>query len=178
MPTPDVLRAYAGISSRFRVDAHAELEGLRRGIVVPVPIEVPYAKDAGDDDPPDWPSKYDLSSWALFVATDQGRTVGACAVARGTPSRYFESSSDEALLWDIRVAPEARGHGVGKALIEHSAAWARRQRCSALLIETQDTNVAACRLYLAAGCTVLTLLPGAYEELPDDVLVVWRLQLM
>lgn len=177
VPTREALAAYAGVSSQFVVTAYAVPEALENGEVALLSVETPYMKDAGNEDPRDWPSRYDLSRWAIFSATDDGRVAGACAVARDAASRYFDSSSRDALLWDIRVSPEARGRGAGKALIRAAAAWALSEGCSTLLIETQHTNVAACALYLAAGCTVRSLLSGAYEEWPDDILLLWQLAL-
>ena len=118
-----------------------------------------------------------MSPAALFIASDDGAPAGASAVARGVSSLYFDSRPEEALLWDIRVSREHRQLGAGKALLEAAASWARAEGCNALLIETQDTNVAACRLYLSVGCRVRELGQPVYKEHSEDVLIVWRLGL-
>jgi ribosomal protein S18 acetylase RimI-like enzyme len=173
-PTPEVLETYAGIATEYEVTSRVDVDALRIGDLVSTPVEPPYTKSLDDEDPRDWPVLYDLEGWALLLAVDGGDTVGACAVATGLMSIYFDSEPWEALLWDIRVAPQYRGRGAGKALIDAAADWARSEECLALLIETQDTNFAACRLYRAAGGTVTEVRPGAYASHPDEALIVWR----
>lgn len=174
-PSPEVLERYAGLSSEFEVVASLEPKALANGGLASVPVDQSYSKSL--EDPRDWPQHYDLGRWALFLASEGDITVGACMVARGVPSLYFESEADDAILWDVRVSLSHRGRGVGKALLDAAVAWVREQGCQALLIETQDTNVAACRLYSSVGCTVASIQPGAYETYPDELLVVWRLTL-
>jgi GNAT superfamily N-acetyltransferase len=175
-PAAEVLERYAGVASEFEVVARLESKALDSGAIVPVALDRTYAKSL-DDDPRDWTQRYDLGRWALFLASDGGTTAGACAVACGVPNLYFESEPDDALLWDIRVAPSHRGRGIGKALLNAAIAWAWEEGCKNLLIETQDTNVAACQLYSSAGCTVASVQRGVYETYPDESLVVWRLPL-
>ena len=98
-------------------------------------------------------------------------------MATDTPNLYFSTAPHEALLWDLRVAPDYRGRGAGTALFEAARKWARNQGFSALLIETQDTNVRACHFYKSRGCRVTQVCRGAYAEYPDEDLVVWRLDL-
>lgn len=51
------------------------------------------------------------------------------------------------LLEDLYVAPEARGTGVGKQLIEHLVARGREEGWGRVYWHTKDDNVAARRLY-------------------------------
>ena len=64
----------------------------------------------------------------------------------------LEGRRDLAALWDIRVSPNARRQGVGSALFERVEAWAGLHGCRQLRIETQNTNVQACRVYERQGC--------------------------
>ena len=57
------------------------------------------------------------------------------------------TSADVCYLQDLFTAPEARGHGVGRALIEAVADWAREQRCVRVYWHTQTSNTTARRLY-------------------------------
>lgn len=50
-------------------------------------------------------------------------------------------------LQDLFVAPEARGHGYGKSLIEAVAEEARRLNCARLYWLTQESNSTARQLY-------------------------------
>lgn len=140
-------------------------------------VEVPYEKDydaiAGEG-PLQWAGQFDLSNWALFTARLATRIVGGAAVAYATPGlAMFEGRRDLAILWDIRVSPDARRQGVGSALFERVEAWARRQGCRQLKIETQNTNVGACRFYERQGCKLGAVNRAAYPELPEEIQILW-----
>ena len=84
---------------------------------------------------------------------DANVPVGAVAVAFDTPGVHMlEERSDLAVLWDIRVAPEAQGRGVGRRLFEYAVEWARAHGGTQMKIETQNVNVSACRFYEHMGC--------------------------
>jgi GNAT superfamily N-acetyltransferase len=57
------------------------------------------------------------------------------------------SSADVCYLQDLFTAPEARGQGVGRALIEAVAEHARALGCARLYWQTKTTNLVARRLY-------------------------------
>lgn len=140
-------------------------------------VDRPYLKDydaiAGSR-PTDWPSRFDLSCWRFFRASRDGVRVGAAAVARSTPDLdILERRTDLAVLWDIRVAPSARGHGVGAALFTAAARWASKQGCRELKVETQDVNGVACRFYRRQGCVLRTVRPDAYPLFPDEQQLLW-----
>ena len=46
-----------------------------------------------------------------------------------------------------------------------------------LKIETQDDNVPACRFYAAKGCELRGIHHGMYVEYPDEVQLLWYLNL-
>lgn len=52
---------------------------------------------------------------------------------------------------DIVVAPQFRRLGVGRALLTRGFGWARERGFPGVMLETQDNNVAACRLYESCG---------------------------
>jgi GNAT superfamily N-acetyltransferase len=124
--------------------------------------------------PTDWPSRFDLSRWGFFKASLDGVRVGGAAVARPAPDfDMMEGRADLAVLWDIRVAPSARGQGVGTALFEAAAIWASEQGCRELKIETQDVNRGACRFYARQGCVLRGVHHGAYPLFPDELQLLW-----
>ena len=140
-------------------------------------LEVPYEKDydaiAGEG-PLQWGRRFDLSKWALFTARLANRIVGGAAVAFDTPGlTMLEGRRDLAVLWDIRVAPDARRQGVGSALFRRAETWAQRQGCRQLKIETQNTNARACRFYERQGCRLKTIDRAAYREFPDEIQLLW-----
>lgn len=172
------LAEYAGIPMAFEVrevlDAIAEAGGRIR--IEPRQLPVSYVKDydAIGGGPMRWAERFDLSTWGFLSAFSGAQCVGRAAVARETSTlEMLEGRSDLALLWDIRVAPLARRHGVGSALFEAAVRWASSRGCLQLKVETQNINVAACRLYAQRGCVLRAVHPGAYLELPDEIQLLW-----
>ena len=80
---------------------------------------------------------------------------------------------DVALLWDIRVTPDARGLGIGSALVAHVEAWADAHGATWLEVETQAINGPACRFYARHGFVLEAVNRGAYAELPDETQLLW-----
>ena len=140
-------------------------------------LDTPYLKDydaVPGEHPSGWPRRFDVSSWGLLAARLEGRRVGAAAVAVRTPGLdLLEGRDDLAVLWDVRVAPEARGQGVGAALFRAAEAWARSRGCRRLVVETQNVNVAACRFYARMGCVLATVNRDAYPTLPGELQLLW-----
>jgi len=141
-----------------------------------VPVSEPWEKeyDAPGNRPADWPSQFDLSNWGLFLARDGARVLGAAAVCWSTPGvDLLEGRTDLAFVWDLRVAPDVRGQGVGRQLWQHCETWCAARRVRELRVETQDVNAPACRFYARMGCELLNVTPGAYADLPDEVQLIW-----
>lgn len=78
------------------------------------------------------------------LAAHGGQIVGF-AIHQHHPSTWVRG--DDCYLEDLFVAPEARGHGVGRALIEDLIAHARAQGWKRLYWNTDAGNAAARRLY-------------------------------
>jgi hypothetical protein len=55
--------------------------------------------------------------------------------------------------------------------------WAVRRECRELLIETQNVNVPACRFYARQGCRLATVKHCVYADLPEEVQLLWSLDL-
>jgi GNAT superfamily N-acetyltransferase len=171
---------YAAISIAFEVRSVldvAVIDGGLGGFALSArAVDAPYVKDydGGDGGPARWAERFDLSSWGLLGARSGGRLVGGAAVAFDTPGvEMLEGRRDLAVLWDIRVAPEARGRGVGAALFRAAAAWAAARGCRQLKVETQNVNVPACRFYAGQGCVLGAIHRFAYPELPHEVQLLW-----
>lgn len=91
---------------------------------------------------------------SFFVAETAGTLLGCIALMRG---------GDYAEIKSFFVAPEARGIGVGKRLLEHVEAVAREEGIAILKLETGDKLRAAGHLYRRHG--YLPTGPfGAYRE--------------
>jgi GNAT superfamily N-acetyltransferase len=89
----------------------------------------------------------------LLGAWDEEEPLGyACLYWFFTSTRAAES----VLMNDLYVVEPARGHGVGRALIEASAAVARERGADHLEWTTAPDNATARRLYDATGATPST----------------------
>ena len=98
------------------------------------------------DDDATWRRRADRPDGAAFVAvTDDGRFVG---MANGGPA---PGRSDAAGVYGMWVAPEARGQGLGAALLEAVEGWARSAGYDLIGLGVTTTNEAAIRLYASRG---------------------------
>ena len=154
------------------------LGGLR---LVPRRLAEPYVKDydaiAGES-PGRWARRFDVARWGVLAALADGERVGGAVVAFDTPGvDMLEGRRDLAVLWDLRVAPTVRGHGVGRALFAAATAWAADRDCRWLKVETQNVNVPACRFYARQGCALGAIHRFAYPGLPDEAQLLWYLDL-
>lgn len=185
---PDLLPLYATVTAAFRVESVLqvhEADGGPGGLVLrEEPVAAPYVKDYDafvSASPARWAARFDVSNWAFFIAFDDGRAVGAATVAFDTPGlNCLEGRTDLAELWDIRVHADRRGEGIGAALFGRAADWARRHGCRELKIETQNTNVRACRFYAARGCRLGAIVRRAYHEpeVAHEAMLLWYLDLL
>lgn len=175
------LEKYASIRIAFEVGTILAVsepsDGSGQYLLTERTVDVPYVKDydaIDGENPSQWPRRFDVSNWGLFAARIDGRRVGGAVVAFNTPNLIMLAGRDDlAALWDIRVAPEVRGEGVGSALFQATEAWARARGCRQLKVETQNINVPACRFYARQGCTLETVDRFAYSTYPHEVQLIW-----
>jgi GNAT superfamily N-acetyltransferase len=173
------LADYARVPISFEVrgvlDVTAPAGGLGGLILAERRLDVPWVKDYDAiEHPLRWPERFDTSRWGFLAARVEGRRVGGATVAFGEEGvDMLEGRSDLAVLWDLRVAPEARGHGVGAALFRAAEAWAAARGCRQLKVETQNVNVPACRFYARQGCVLGAIHRFAYPGLPDEAQLLW-----
>ena len=178
------LDEHALVPIRFLVDRI--IEPMRADVEVDAPrlrdhpVARPWVKDydTPGNRPADWLARFDTSRWGLLAARVDGRRVGGAVIAWSTDGvDLLEGRNDLAVLWDLRVHPDFRGRGVGSALFLAAERWAAARGCVHLDVETQNINVVACRFYASRGCELRSIDAGAYEELPDEVQMVWRKEL-
>ena len=164
----------------FTVREVADVVGAPLGhgslVLRPRAIEQPYVKDYDDDGGPEaWASRFDLSHWRFFAARVAGERVGGAAVVFRAPDvDMLRGRQDVALLWDIRVAREMRGRGVGASLVAAVEAWSGAHGAEWLEVETQNVNVPACRFYERMGFVLREVHPHAYASLPDEIQLLWH----
>lgn len=178
---PDCLEQYARVPIAFWVNSRLVVQPVQNGLggllLHEEPVTPAYLKDydaiAGEC-PIHWRDHFDLSHWTVLSAFAADRQVGGAVIAWNTPSvDMLEGRGDLAVLWDVRVHPEYRGHGVGHRLFTAATDWARTRGCRTLKIETQNINVPACRFYARQGCELRTIRSDAYADLPEEVQLLW-----
>lgn len=176
---PQALHDYEQISIAYEVRSRVLLEPLlSTGKIVEQPVE-PWVKDydAGEK-PSSLADLVDVSHWVVLHAEEEGRTVGSAIVAWNSEQfDMLEGRLDLAILVDLRVDPSFRGRGIGRALFESAADWARRKGCTELRVETQDVNVPACRFYQAMGCVLCRAQERAYAPANEETMLLWSLRL-
>ncbi len=171
---------YASVSIAFEVASVLELEVVDGGLgglrLAERPVAAPTFKDYDAlEHPTAWARRLDVSRWGVLAAWRGGARLGGAVIAVNTPRVLAPSEPPGAgVLWDLRVAPAVRGQGIGAALFARAEAWAAARGCRTLVVETQNTNVGACRFYARQGCTLGGIRRFAYPQLPDEVELLWR----
>ncbi len=122
----------------------------------------PYVKryEPEDYDAQAYSGKPDHAAWLACV---DGQLAGQILV--------HENWNRFAIIWNIAVDPPFRRRGIGRRLIAQAAAWARSRGMPGVMLETQNINVPACRLYERCGfvlggldvCLYRGVMPGTRE---------------
>lgn len=176
------LAEYGTVSIAFEVRSRFRLEPLDRGLggihFVEESVEPSYVKDYDQikgEGPSRWLKRWDLSNWGVIAAFEGQERVGGVVMAWRTPNlNMLDGRNDQAVVWDLRVRPEYRGHGIGRQLFRAAVEWAHQRKCSVLKVETQNINVPACRLYANAGCRLAVINALAYPDIPEEVQLIWE----
>ena len=177
--TPAVLTEYQKISIAFRVETVFRVRLIENGLggieLSEKTLETPFVKDYDKHEKPsDWAQRFELSNWGFFSAFKGEKRIGGAAVAWKTPELFMlEGREDAACLWDLRIAPEFRGKGVGKQLFEYALNWAKTRNCSLFKVETQNINVPACRFYARRGCHLGAFNLHAYPAEMNEIQMIW-----
>jgi GNAT superfamily N-acetyltransferase len=170
---------YGSVSSAFEVRERVDLARHTSAFpVIPTCAMSPtWTKDYDAlpaNAPADWPARFDVRAWLMLAACVGSRRVGGAIVVTDDATLVgLGGRPGCALLWDLRVAPDMRGRGIGRALLARAERTAEAAERRAVDVETQDVNVPACRLYAAAGYQLLELTPDAYPRAPSEVRLVW-----
>ena len=93
------------------------------------------------------------------VAVDGDRVLGTAKMGRNRPG-----PGSHVATASYMVGAEARGRGVGRALVVDSLTWARQAGYAAMQFNAVvATNKSAVRLYESLGFTVVGTVPRAHE---------------
>ena len=144
---PDIDRCDGAFTIDARLELFIEDSRLHYTLVSVPPHQKEYPLDQLD-----YAAYIDNPTKAIFLAYLDGRIAGQLRLAR-----HWNRFAD---IEDLVVDRPFRRRGVGLALIERAAAWAREQQLAGLVLETQTDNLPAIRLYEACGFEL-----GGYDRL-------------
>jgi len=183
----ELLPLYAEIPKSFRVEHVIRVEPVENGLGgLGFTLEKvrPYTKwDEQDEEdrPKGWPMKYKVEDWGVFMAFRGSTPVGGIAIGADAPGglRSPFEPGDTAVVWDIRVRPEERRHGVASALFRRGAEWAREEGHRRLKLEVTSANFPMCRFCVKTGCELAAVHRLGYEttKSPDEAMLIWYYEL-
>lgn len=163
------LADYEAVPIAFEVRSKLSLPALKIGRFVEDPIH-PFTKDydaSEPDRPTSLPDRLGADRLIVLSAYRNDDRVGGAVL--------FFPSEDEAMLIDLRVAPDERRSGIGKRLVQSALSETAHRGIPTLEIETQDTNVVACRFYHSLGANLVWIEPNGYPGFSDEAKLVWSL---
>jgi GNAT superfamily N-acetyltransferase len=186
----DQFASYDGIPTWFEVESVFRVEVVEAGLggfrLVEEEVVEPFIRDANsqnEDHPTHWASHFDIGRRGIFLATDdQGQHVGGATVAVDAPLYPLDrfQRQDLAVLWDLRVHPEHRKQGIGSRLFRYAVDWARSKGYGQLGMETDSSDVVACRFYAQQGCELGAIHRFGYIGVPEVAhyaMLLWYLDL-
>lgn len=102
-----------------------------------------------------------------WIGADNGIllvAVGASGTVLGSCLVITRCNSRKARLYSIATAANARGRGLGAALLREAEQQARNRDCTQMFLEVAEDNRAALALYQREGYTQTGFLPHFYED--------------
>ena len=171
----------ARLDANYVADAELALEREQEGLsvtfrLVERPRQFAYVKRAGYEFSAGFQS--DLASriaigQGLYLAVEhEGQLVG-----------FLDAEPDgwrpvATLLWVV-VDRAWRGRGVGRQLVTRAVTWTRERGLHALVLETQTTNIDACRFYLRMGFTLSGVQSPYYfdERVAEEQALFWTYEM-
>lgn len=131
-----------GSDFSFEVSDYATAQIGRPVSQWPVTPIVPYRKCYGID-PEEFSSFRDAPDSEIFMAYLDDQPVGHLVVSTNW--------NGYAHIDELAVHAPARRHGVAKALLDVAQFWSRKKKLPGIMLETQNNNLGACRLYERCG---------------------------
>ncbi|MBU7009278.1 MAG: GNAT family N-acetyltransferase [Theionarchaea archaeon] len=155
------------VDGTFTVDSKLNLH-LENNILVYTIEDVPPFKKRYKQDDADYNTYIDDPDKTAYLAYIENQIVGQIILRKNW--------NNFAYIEDIAVDATFRGRGVGKTLLMYAKKWAREKKVAGIMLETQNNNVAACRLYEGSGLVLGGFDKYLYKELrkdTDEIALYW-----
>ena len=116
---------------------------------------------------------------AFWEEAKNERTLYLVALMEGEIAGYAGAwiLLDEAQITNVAVAPEKRGRGIGRRLMEEMMARAKVRGASRMTLEVRPSNEAALTLYKSCGFLDYGRRPHYYQDNGEDAIIMWNMQL-
>jgi streptothricin acetyltransferase len=155
--------------SSFEVTSKLILHTENRKISYTIVDVAPYIKQYGLErvDPSTYVANPDRIVFFAYVDDELAGQI-----------RVWKHWNAYAYIDDIAVDAKYRGQGIGRALIERAIEWAKAKGFPGLMLETQNNNVAACKLYERCGFELRGFDTHLYKGLDpatDEIALYWYL---
>lgn len=167
--TTDTIRQLKKEGSSFEINSKLVLSAENGKVSYTIMDVVPYVKKY-------WDEEFDSNSYinnpnkVAFFACLEDKPVGQIRIQKHWNSYAY--------IEDLAVEPEYRRQGVGRVLIEQAILWAKVKGFPGVTLETQDNNVAGCKLYASCGFKLYGFDSGSYKGLDtstDEIALYWYL---
>lgn len=102
----------------------------------------------------EWEEGFDDPAFVTFVAEHGGRVAGVaggCSIEQSSAHSSLARPNDAGFLSYAAVLPEARGHGLGRALGEAVIAWAGRAGYRTVVTDWRSANLLSSRTWPRLG---------------------------
>lgn len=132
--------------------------------------EVPTRKKRYEEDDIDYATYIGDSDKTVFLAYVEGQVAGQIILRRNW--------NGYAYIEDIAVDVGFRRQGIGRELISRAQRWTRERNLAGIMLETQNTNVRACRFYERCGFRLRGFDAHLYRGIQsdtDEIALYWYL---
>lgn len=153
----------------FEVNSQLRLS-FERGEISYIIVDIPPYTKQYPVSAADYNAYIDNPDKTIFFAYADGELAGQI--------RALKWWNGYAYIEDLLVQAKYRRQGIGRALIERAVDWAKAGGFPGIMLETQNNNVAACKLYESCGFVLGGFDVYLYRGLnpaSDEIALYWYL---
>jgi ribosomal protein S18 acetylase RimI-like enzyme len=161
----DANKCDATITVNSKLVLRAENGGIRYSVLSVEPYQKRYVFEEKD-----YTGYISNPDKTVYFAYADGQLAGQIGVVKHW----------NAFAWidDFAVDVRFRRRGIGRAMMQQAANWAKDRRLPGVMLETQDVNVTACRFYENFGFELRGFDTYLYKNFPEsrnEIALYWYL---